>query len=241
MKSKYYFISDIHFGFDSPSKEVEKEKLFVEFIDKIIPDCKTLFILGDLFDYWFEYRTVLQKGYFGVFTALKKLTSNGTGVYYFIGNHDFMHRDFFEKEIGVKLLKDEISINLENKKFFLAHGDDFVKNDLGYKILKKILRSKVNQFLYSLLHPDIGIWLARLSSKKSRGYTDKKDYGKVDGLFEFAKKKIKEGYDYVIFGHVHRLKDEKFEAGRYINLGSWLSEPHYGEFSNNEFKIKKVS
>ncbi|MBN1637974.1 MAG: UDP-2,3-diacylglucosamine diphosphatase [Ignavibacteriales bacterium] len=240
MKNKYYFISDIHFGLGTSSQENKKEKLFVDFIEKIIPDCSALFILGDLFDYWFEYRTVMQKGYFRVFSALKKLKWAGAEIYYFIGNHDFMHRNFFENEIGAKLLKDGISTELEGKKFFLAHGDDYVKNDLGYKILKKILRSRFNQWLYSWLHPDVGIWLARKSSKKSRGYTDKKNYGKIDGLFEFAKEKIKEGYDYVIFGHVHKIRNEKFNSGSYINLGSWMEEPHFGVFSNNEFKILKV-
>jgi len=123
LKNSYYFISDIHFGLLSKEKEVEREMVFVEFLYSIRDTAKELYILGDLFDYWFEYKKVIQKGYFRTFTALNDLVLNGTKVHYIIGNHDFMHRDFFEKEIGVTLYQSEIILQIDNKKFYIAHGD----------------------------------------------------------------------------------------------------------------------
>ncbi len=233
----FYFVSDLHFGLLEPEKEKQREQLFVDFLKFINKKSDKLFILGDLFDYWFEYKRVIQKGYFRTFTALQELAENNTEIHYLIGNHDFMHRDFFEKEIGVKLYENPINIELEGKKFFLGHGDGLVANDLGYKILKKILRNKKLQQLYSLFHPDFGIWMASSSSKKSRDYTTEKSYGETDGLFEAAKKKIDEGFDYVIFGHSHIRKTAEYKNGKYINLGTWLDKPCYGIFENNKFEI----
>jgi UDP-2,3-diacylglucosamine hydrolase len=168
---------------------------------------------------------------------MQDLAENGVEIHYLIGNHDFLHKDFFEKEIGAVLYQDPISVNLNDKKFFLSHGDGLVKNDLGYKILKKVLRSKITQKLYSLLHPDFGIWLASSTSKSSRDYTGKKNYGEVDGLFETAKEKIDDGFDYVLFGHSHNRKFEKYNNGYYINLGTWLEKPCYGIFDGSSFEI----
>jgi UDP-2,3-diacylglucosamine hydrolase len=237
VSKQYLFISDIHLGLQAKEIEEEKEKLLVKFLDFAESNCDELFIVGDLFDYWFEYKRVYQKGYFRTLAALKKITDKGIKVHYFIGNHDFLHRDFFEKEIGAQMYSDAVNISLIEKKFFIGHGDGMVENDTGYKILKWILRNKVTQWMYSILHPDFGIWLASRTSKSSRGYTTKKDYGEVDGLFEAAKKKIDQGFDYVIFGHLHKKVFENYNNGCYINLGSWLDEPCYGIFNKEGFKI----
>jgi UDP-2,3-diacylglucosamine hydrolase len=234
---KSIFVSDLHFGLLNSEKEKQREREFVEFLNFCNGKIDKLFILGDLFDYWFEYKRVIQKGYFRTFTALQNLVDAGIEVHYFIGNHDFMHRDFFEKEIGVILHEKELTIDLYGKKFFLGHGDGLVENDLGYKILKSILRNKIIQKLYSILHPDFGIWLASSSSKKSRDYTTEKSYGKIDGLFEAAKKKIDEEFDFVLFGHSHILRRENYKNGEYINLGTWLSKPCYAQFDGNKIVI----
>ena len=237
MSKQYLFISDIHLGLQSKEVEKEKEKLLVKFLEFAESNCDELFIVGDLFDYWFEYKRVYQKGYFRTLTALKNLTDKGIKVHYFIGNHDFLHRDFFEKEIGAVMYKDAVSFSLIGKKFFIGHGDGMVENDMGYKILKWVLRNTVTQWMYSMLHPDFGIWLASRTSKSSREFTTKKDYGKVDGLFEAARKKIDQGSDYVIFGHLHKKVFAKYNNGSYINLGSWLDEPCYGIYNEQGFKI----
>ncbi len=233
----FLFISDIHLGLQEKDIEKEKEKLLVRFLQYAGENGTELFIVGDLFDYWFEYRRVYQKGFFRTLTALQDLTNSGLKVHYFIGNHDFMHRNFFTDEIGVELHQDGIERVLNGKKFYIAHGDGLVKNDMGYNILKKILRNKTLQMFYSFIHPDIGVSLASHTSKTSRDYTTKKDFGEVDGLFEAAKCKIDDGFDYVLFGHLHKRIYEKYKQGYYVNLGSWLSNPCYGIFNDNKFEI----
>ncbi len=232
-----FFISDLHFGLLDREQEILRERKFVEFLEFCKGRTDKLFILGDLFDYWFEYKRVVQKGYFRTFTALQDLVKHNIEVHYFIGNHDFMHRDFFEKEIGAIVHEDAIEIDLDGKKFFLGHGDGLVANDLGYKILKKILRNKSLQKMYSIFHPDFGIWLASASSHKSRGYTSEKSYGEVDGLFETAKKKIEMGSDYVLFGHSHIEINENYKHGQYINLGTWLSNPCYAKYKDDKLEM----
>lgn len=238
MKNSYYFISDIHFGLLTHEKEVARELIFVEFLNSIKDSAKELYILGDLFDYWFEYKKVIQKGYFRTFTALNDLVRNGTKVHYIIGNHDFMHRDFFEKEIGVSLYQAEIEKEIDGKKFYLAHGDGLVKNDFGYLILKKIFRNKFAQNLYSLIHPNLGIKLAQGTSKTSRDYTGNKDYGEGDGLFEFAKQKFGIGFDFVILGHTHQERIEEIDKKVYANLGTWLKKPNFGIYKDGKFELK---
>ena len=237
MNKVYFFISDIHLGLQKKDIEEQKERLLVKFLNFAQNNCDELFVVGDLFDYWFEYKRVYQKGFFRTLTALQDLTENGIKVHYFIGNHDFMHSDFFKDEIGVILYENSLTASLNNKKFFIAHGDGLVKNDYGYLILKKILRNKTLQTFYSWIHPDIGISLASRTSKSSREYTSKKDYGEEDGLFDSAKLKIDQGYDYVLFGHLHQRMYKEYKQGYYINLGSWLDNPCYGVFQNNKFEI----
>lgn len=236
MNNNYLFISDVHLGLQSKEIENAKERKLVEFLNFAKSNCNELFIAGDLFDYWFEYRRVYQKGYFRTLTALQDVVEAGVKVHYFIGNHDFFHNGFFEKEIGLTLYQTPSEFRLNNKRFYIGHGDGLVKNDLGYNILKVILRSRFTQFLYSLIHPDLGVALASHTSKSSRDYTTKKDYGEEDGLFEAAKNKIDKGYDFVLFGHLHRKQFLKYKNGYYINLGSWITEPCYGKFSD-KFEI----
>jgi len=150
--NNYIFISDIHLGLQAKSIEIEKERKLVKLLNFAADNCKELFIVGDLFDYWFEYRRVYQKGYFRTLTALQDLTQAGIKVNYIIGNHDFMHRNFFEDEIGVELFQDGIERELNGKTFFIAHGDGLVKNATGYNILKKIMRNKTLQNSYTLIH-----------------------------------------------------------------------------------------
>lgn len=237
MNKNVYFLSDIHLGLESEEKEYEKERKLVSFLEHTKENAGTLYILGDLFDYWFEYRKVIQKGFFRVFTALNDLTDAGVEVRYLIGNHDFLHREFFEKQLGVMIHKDPITVMHGDKKFFLAHGDGLMKNDTGYRILKSILRNKLIQWIYSLIHPDLGIWLASRTSKKSRNYTSKKDYGEQDGLFIAAKEIIDSGFDFVLFGHAHVRKHAKHNNGYYINLGTWLERPCYGHFDGENFNV----
>ncbi len=237
MNKSYLFISDIHLGLQSREIENRKERLLVEFLKFALENGKELFIVGDLFDYWFEYKRVYQKGFFRTLTALQDLTEAGIKVHYIIGNHDFMHRDFFSSEIGTIMYDDPVAVTIEGKKFFIGHGDGLVKNDMGYNMLKKVMRNKTLQRIYGWIHPDIGVSIASSTSKQSRDYTSSKNYGEADGLFETARTKIDEGFNYVVFGHLHKRTLIKYKKGEYINLGSWLDAPCYGIFKNDTFEI----
>lgn len=239
MRDIYYFISDVHLGikFDMGSKQ--QESILLMFLDEIKKDAKELIILGDLFDCWIEYNQVVPKGFYRFFAKLDELINSGIKITYLSGNHDFWYGNYFKDEFGIEIIHNPISMEIEGKKFFLHHGDGLAYKDTGYKILKFILRSKVSQFLYSLVHPDIGIWLAKKSSSHSRDYTDKKNYSARDGMRDFAIKKIAEGYDFVLMGHRHFPFSHKEESGMYANLGDWIKSFSYGEFKNGEFKLKK--
>lgn len=233
----YYFISDLHFGFGSYHEEKTQIKLFEKLCDQIIASKGDLIILGDLFDYWFEYKTVVQKYSHRILTKIEDMSDAGVNINYLSGNHDFAHLGYFKDSFNVILSEAPLLLTIDTKKFFIAHGDGLVKNDIGYKILKSVFRNKLLQNIYSKIHPSIGIKLASKFSQKSRHYTDGKNYGTIDGLIEFAKQKIDEGYDFVLLGHSHQRKFEKHNDGYYINLGTWLQQPCYGLYANDEFKI----
>lgn len=232
----YFFISDIHLGLQDQSLEKVKEKKLMEFLKYSESNCDELFIVGDLFDYWFEYKQVIQKGFIRTLGAMASFKDSGKEIHYIIGNHDFLHKDFFTNEIGCRVYENELSIELNGKKFFIAHGDGLMAGDTGYKLLKKVLRNKFIQKLYSLIHPDLGIKIASFSSKASRDYTSQKDYGKFSGLLTTAKQLINNNYDYVVFGHSHRRTIENIDTGTYINLGTWLKQPCFGKFTD-KFEI----
>jgi UDP-2,3-diacylglucosamine hydrolase len=235
-----YFISDIHLGFQSRSEDRKNEEILLTFLEKIQSNTDTLVIVGDLFDYWFDYGKVIPKNYYRSLTAIDKLVRSGMKIEYIIGNHDFGHYRFFKEEFGITPSEGDIEREYNGKKFYLSHGDGKSNNDTGYRILKKILRSRLNQNLFRKIHPDIGIWLASGSSRKSRHYTDTKYYGEVDGMREFAYKKIEEGFDYVIMGHSHKLGITSHKNGFYVNLGEWIKNPHFAVFDGEKLELKSV-
>ena len=235
-----YFISDIHLGFKDRNEDRKTEDLLIEFLEKIAADAEVLLIVGDLFDYWFDYESVIPKNYYRILATIDKLVHNGLKIEYVIGNHDFGHYKFFREEIGIEPHMHDIEREYYGKKFYISHGDGKSNRDTGYKILKKIFRSSINQKLYRMLHPDWGIALAKRSSRKSRHYTDKRYYGEVDGMNEFAHKKIDEGFDYVIMGHRHKVVEEHYKDGIYFNIGEWINNPYFLKFDEKSFAFESV-
>lgn len=167
MRDIYYFISDVHLGVKSGLSTKEQESVLLNFLNEIKIDAKELIIVGDLFDCWIEYKQVVPKGFYRFFTKLDELQNDGVEITYLSGNHDFWYGTYFKDEFGIDIIHHPISKEIEGKKFYLHHGDGLAYKDAGYKILKRILRNKFSQFLYSLVHPDIGIWLAKKSSSTS--------------------------------------------------------------------------
>ena len=227
----------VYFSYNPHSQQ---SYLFVDFLSEIQKDAKIIFIVGDLFDFWFEYRKVIPKGYHKVLAKFLELRELGIEIIYLVGNHDCLMRDYFEKELDVRLHRKPFEVILNNKKFYFHHGDGLSRKDIGYKILRSILRNKFCQWLFSWIHPDIGMSLGKYSSKKSRRYTSKKYYGTDDGCYLFAKKKIEEGFDFVLMGHKHEMVYEKIGNGVYINLGDWITHYSYATFDGDYLTLKKI-
>ncbi len=236
--TKAYFISDAHLGLGPREEEHEKEDRLIRFLEMVSADGDELYILGDLFDAWFEYRTVMPKGFHRILTKLEECTRNGMVVHYLVGNHDCWIRDYFRDEIGMQTHADAFAAEINSRRVYLHHGDGLAKNDAGYLILKKIVRNKLAVWAYSWLHPDIGIRLAHSSSRTSRRYTSSKHYGEEDGMTQFAKRKIEEGFDFVIMGHRHVPAAVTIGKGTYINLGDWISHNSYAELNGTQLELK---
>ena len=237
-RRKTYFFSDVHLGLGTKDDDRKREQRLIRFLDMVKQDAGELFILGDLFDYWFEYNSVVPKGYFLLFAKLAELRVRGIPISYLAGNHDFWLKGYLTDELGVTIYKDPIERTIDGKRFYLHHGDGLLKNDTGYRILKSVLRNRINIFLFSLVHPDITSWIARWSSRKSRAYTSKKTFEGND-MVEFARKKIQEGFDVVIMGHNHQSVFKELDRGVYVNIGEWLHENTYAVFDGGKIQLKK--
>jgi UDP-2,3-diacylglucosamine hydrolase len=201
-RHKTYFFSDAHLGLGTPEEDRLKEMRLIRFLDFIQHDAEQIFIVGDLFDYWFEYKTVVPKKYFRLFAKLAEITERGIRVFFTAGNHDFWVKDYFRTELGMEVYLDPIETEIRGKRFLVHHGDGLLKDDIGYKLLKKVLRNRLSIFLFSLIHPDITGRIARWSSLTSRRYTSNRTY-EGDGMVEFAAQKLQEGFNFVVMGHNH--------------------------------------
>jgi UDP-2,3-diacylglucosamine hydrolase len=241
---KIYFASDFHLGVPDYNRSLEREKKIVRWLDEIKPTTEELYLLGDVFDFWFEYRTVVPRGYVRLLGKLAEFTDSGIPIHYFTGNHDMWTFDYLTKELNVKLYREPIEAEYSGKKFYIGHGDGLGPGDHGYKFIKKVFASKISQWLFARLHPNFGIGLAEYFSRKSRiatGTTDEKFLGDEKEWLVIHSKELleKAHYDYLIFGHRHLPLDIKINGGsRYINLGDWIRYFSYGEFDGVEMQLK---
>ena len=240
MRELVYFVSDAHLGADSEQMEKLKEKRLLDLLDQVKKDGEYLYVLGDLFEFWFEYENVMPKIHFGVLTKLKELTREGVKIKYVPGNHDFWLGEFITKEIGIDICKESISAEHQGKRIFIIHGDGLAKKDSAYRILKKILRNRFNIWLYRQLPPDLGIPLAKKVASLSRSHTSKKEQYLEDYL-NFARGKIEEGYDAVIMGHTHNPLLQDLGKGIYLNVGDWFQNFTYGKLKQGRFFLEKFS
>ncbi|RCK74580.1 MAG: UDP-2,3-diacylglucosamine diphosphatase [Ignavibacteriae bacterium] len=236
--SKIYFISDAHLGLADKNTEEKKEQMLINFFNMAALDASSIYILGDLFDAWFEYKTVIPKGFHRTIAKLDDLVKKNVKIHYLTGNHDFWMNNFFQEEIGINVHFDSYSFTHEGKKIFLHHGDGLSKKDIGYRILKKILRNSFNIKLYKLLHPDLGISLAKKFSHMSRKHSSDKKYIEMDELNDIVEKIINQGYDVVIMGHLHQPMQKKIGKGEFINLGDWISHFTYAVMQNGVIELK---
>lgn len=233
-----YFISDVHLGLGPRDIEKKKENLLLAFLKDILPATDHLFILGDLFDFWFEYGTVIPKGFHRTLAALQDFTDRGIPVDYLAGNHDFWMDDFFPMELGIRVHPDPFEVDVDGKRVYLHHGDGIAEKDVGYRLLKPVLRNRLAFRLYRWLHPDVGVRLARGSSRTSRSYTATKDFGEQEAMAAFAARRIRSGADIVIMGHRHQPLRMELSGGVYINLGDWISHRTFAEMKDGTIALR---
>lgn len=247
-KNKIYFVSDFHLGIPDHDTSLEREKLLVQWLDRVRKDASEIFLMGDIFDFWFEYKNVVPKGYVRFLGKLAEITDSGLPVHVFRGNHDLWAFDYLEKEVGVKLYRKPMIREMNGKVFYLAHGDGLGPGDRSYKFLKKVFEFRPNQFLFRWLHPDLGSAMGNYFSRRSR--LAKMNYAKSQEdrfehdkeiLFQYAKKKAVQHpeVDFFVFGHRHiPLVMPVTEKANLVVLGDWLSHFSYGVFENGVFEVK---
>ncbi len=241
---KIYFLSDFHLGAPDYASSLIRERHIIKFLDEIKTDAEQIFIVGDLFDFWYEYKRVVPKGFVRILGKLAELTDNGIPIHFFVGNHDMWMDGYFEKELGVKVYHHPATFELDNKTFFIGHGDGLGPGDHRYKFIKKIFRNKFSQWLFGMLHPYSGIGLANYFSRKSRaatGLVDEHFLGEdKEWLIIFSRQMLKKKhYHYFIFGHRHLPLDFKLnEHSRYINLGDWIKYCTYAVFDGINLELK---
>lgn len=242
---KAYFASDNHLGAPEFEASLTREKKFVRWLDQVKPDCGALFLLGDLFDFWFEYKTVVPKGFTRTLGKLAEFSDLGIPVYYFVGNHDLWMNGYFEEELGIPVFHGPQQFVINGQHFFIGHGDGLGPGDKGFKRMKKVFTNPVAQWLYRWIHPDVGVRVAQYFSVKNKmisGDEDVKFLGEEkEWLVQYAKRKLQEKhFDYFVFGHRHLpLEISLGERSRYINLGDWVSYYTYAEFDQDRLSLKE--
>ncbi|MER3464070.1 MAG: UDP-2,3-diacylglucosamine hydrolase [Chitinophagaceae bacterium] len=240
---KIYFLSDFHLGAPNAEKSLQREKLIVQFLEEIRKNAAIIFIVGDLFDFWYEYRTVVPRGYTRLLGKLAELTDAGIVIHFFVGNHDMWMKDYFQKEFNIPVYFEAQNFVFNNCSFHIAHGDGLGPGDHGYKRLKKIFRNPVCQWLFGILPPAIGMGIANYFSQKSRAKT-----GTIEEVFLgedkewliiYSKEKMQtQKFNFFVFGHRHLPIDFRLSNdSRYINLGDWITFYTYAVFDGSELQL----
>ena len=245
LPGKIYFLSDFHLGTPDAASSLKREKRIVRFLDSIQNEATDIFIVGDMFDFWFEYKTVVPRGYTRIFGKLAQLTDSGIRIHFFVGNHDMWMTNYFQTEFNIPVYFEPKTFEFSGKKFYVGHGDGLGPGDKGYKFLKVIFRNKLCQWMFGILPPAIGIGIANYFSRKSRAAAATAEPEHFLGedkewLLIYSKEILKkEHYDYFIFGHRHLPIDFTInEKSRYINLGEWINYSSYAVFDGTNLELK---
>jgi UDP-2,3-diacylglucosamine hydrolase len=242
---KIYFASDQHFGAPTPELSFPREQKFVAWLDEVKQDAEAIFLLGDLFDFWFEYQTVVPKGFVRILGKLAEIRDNGIPIYFFVGNHDLWMEDYFQKELNIPIYRNNQEFTFGGKTFLIGHGDGKGPGDKGYKRMKKVFTNPIAKWFFRWLHPDMGVRLAQYLSVKNKLISGAEDLvflgEENEWLIQYAKRKLEtQHYNYLIFGHRHLPM--VFPLGNnsdYVNLGDWITYFTYGVFDGETFEIKK--
>lgn len=247
MAKKIYFISDFHLGAPDHARSLERERLIVKFLDEIKEDTAELFLVGDMFDFWYEYKTVVPKGFVRLLGKLGEFADAGIPMHFFVGNHDMWVKNYFQEEFNMPVYHSPEQFERQGKKLFIGHGDGLGPGDHGYKRLKKLFRNPVAQFLFGIFPPMLGMGLANYMSRRSRAQTGAKEevfFGEdKEWLVIYCKEKLKKlPVNYFVFGHRHLPIDFRLNAeSRYINLGDWISYFTYAVLDNGEMQLRSYT
>jgi len=243
--TKIYFASDFHLGVPDYASSLEREKRIVRWLDTIKGDATEIFLVGDLFDFWFEYKHAIPKGFVRFQGKIAEITDSGTPVHVFTGNHDMWIFDYIPKELGVQLYREPIVRTWNEKTFYIGHGDGLGPGDRGYKFIKKVFASRLCQWLFERIHPNLGIWIANKSSSTSRAATgadDSKFLGEENEWLAIYSKEYlvqQPTINYFIFGHRHLPMEVKVgENSTYFNLGEWINYNTYLVFDGENCSLK---
>ena len=239
---KIYFASDFHLGAPNPSTSREREVRIIDWLNHIEKDAQAVFLVGDIFDFWFEYNQVVPKGFVRIQGKIAALADRGIEIYFFLGNHDMWMFDYLESEIGATVFSDPIHLKVNDKVLFVGHGDGLGPGDYTFKALRKVFRNKIAQWLFKWIHPDIGVGLANKWSSRSRiNHTIEiqEINSENEWLFLYSKKlEADQHFDYYVFGHRHLpLTLDINKESTYINLGEWLNFNSFGVFDGTDFQI----
>lgn len=241
---KIYFASDFHFGIPDKETSLERERRLCRWLDSIRDDAAQLYLVGDIFDAWFEFRKVVPKGYTRFLGKLAELSDSGLQIEAFTGNHDLWMRGYFMDELNIPVHHEPIQRTFNGKKFFIGHGDGLGPGDHGYKILKKVLRNPFAQWLYRRLHPDTAVaiaeWFSQKGPKHIEGEEDTFLGPEKEFLVQFCLDTLKQDhYDYFVFGHRHLAIEYPLPSNSlYINLGDWIKFDSYAVFDGDKLELK---
>jgi UDP-2,3-diacylglucosamine hydrolase len=236
-----YFVSDFHFGEGAPSAEARKLQIFDSFLKKIESDLEHLVILGDLFDFWFEYRDLIPKRNLGVLFRLRELIDAGIPVTYVSGNHDHWLGDFLNSEIGITVVGDKLELETPNGKILAMHGDGLAKSDWKYRLLKKVLRNRFCIALYRLWPPSLAFWLAKVAANSSRRHSVRRPRERfLEQYRDYARHVLDQGYFAFVCGHTHHPEFQRFNNYYYVNSGDWLTHFSYVRFAEGEFQLESM-
>ena len=239
-KDKIYFASDFHLGSPNQKESLKREKKIISWLNEIEKDAKAIYLLGDIFDFWYEYKKVVPKGYVRFLAKLADLIEKGIDIHFIVGNHDMWVHDYLQTEIGLKVHSEGFILQENNQLIFLAHGDGLGKGDYKYKFLKLIFASKLCKWLFSRLHPNFAISLGQAWSNKSKRSQQINSNEEKEILVDYCKKQQKiSPVDYYVFGHRHIPMEVKIDKRcSYINLGDWLNHYSFAVLANQKLELK---
>ncbi|MET0465792.1 MAG: UDP-2,3-diacylglucosamine diphosphatase [Chitinophagaceae bacterium] len=240
---KIYFLSDFHLGAPDHATSLEREKTIVRFLDEVKADAAEIFLVGDMFDFWYEYKQVVPRGYVRLLGKMAELSDAGIRLHFFVGNHDMWMKNYFQQELNIPVYFEPIELIRNGKHFLIGHGDGLGPGDHGYKRLKKIFRNPLCQWLFGILPPAIGIGLANYFSRRSRAQTGSSEEiflgEEKEWLIIYSKEILqKKKVDFFVFGHRHLPIDFRLQPNsRYVNLGDWIRFFTYAVFDGEEIKL----